>query len=302
LVLTLPRRLSHLLDDLGAGDLSASLHLPEIPALMIRLDRIANRLSISILLAALITNRLSISILLAALIMGLATLVPAFNLTEQVNLATILVITSFAVVSRRFALYRYAGRGRASPGRRPRYASVRLAHRAGGSASGLGAGGAAGGAAPNRGGFGTRAGFRWPASVPVSSSRHHPRPEFHSFPPPVPARQPALPDTADAAFGPAHALTRLSARRTRRLIAVSEHAAAESARLLGVSRERIDVVYHGVDPAFRPLPADEVAAFRQRWGLPEPALGTAGAVPALCGHVRAAQESGALGGGILPRA
>jgi len=102
LVLTLPRRLSHLLDDLGAGDLSASLHLPEIPALMIRLDRIA--------------NRLSISILLAALIMGLATLVPAFNLTEQVNLATILVITSFAVVSLLslwliFSIWR-SGRGR----------------------------------------------------------------------------------------------------------------------------------------------------------------------------------------------
>ncbi|MBU0702637.1 MAG: glycosyltransferase family 4 protein, partial [Chloroflexi bacterium] len=65
------------------------------------------------------------------------------------------------------------------------------------------------------------------------------------------------------------ALTRLSARRARRLIAVSEHAAAESARLLGVSRERIDVIYHGVDPAFRPLPADEVAAFRRRRRLPE---------------------------------
>jgi len=65
------------------------------------------------------------------------------------------------------------------------------------------------------------------------------------------------------------ALTRLSARCARRLIAVSEHAAAESVRLLGVSRERIDVIYHGVDPAFRPLPADEVAAFRRRLGLPE---------------------------------
>jgi len=64
-------------------------------------------------------------------------------------------------------------------------------------------------------------------------------------------------------------LTRLSARRARRLIAVSAHAAAETTRLLGVPPERVDVVYHGVDPAFRPLPADEVAAFRQRRGLPE---------------------------------
>jgi glycosyltransferase involved in cell wall biosynthesis len=63
-------------------------------------------------------------------------------------------------------------------------------------------------------------------------------------------------------------LTRLSARRARRLIAVSAHAAAESTQLLGVPPERIDVVYHGVDPSFRPLPADEVVAFRQRRGLP----------------------------------
>jgi glycosyltransferase involved in cell wall biosynthesis len=64
-------------------------------------------------------------------------------------------------------------------------------------------------------------------------------------------------------------LTRLSARRARRLIAVSSHAAAETTRLLGVPPEQIDVVYHGVDPAFRPLPDDEVAAFRHRRGLPE---------------------------------
>ena len=64
-------------------------------------------------------------------------------------------------------------------------------------------------------------------------------------------------------------LTRLSARRARRLIAVSAHTAAETTRLLGIPSERIDVVYHGVDPAFHPLPADEVAVFRQRRGLPE---------------------------------
>ena len=64
-------------------------------------------------------------------------------------------------------------------------------------------------------------------------------------------------------------LTRLSARRARRLIAVSAETASEVTRLLGVPAERIDVVYHGVDPMFRPLPAGEVAAFRQRRGLPE---------------------------------
>jgi glycosyltransferase involved in cell wall biosynthesis len=64
-------------------------------------------------------------------------------------------------------------------------------------------------------------------------------------------------------------MTRFSARRARRLIAVSQHAASESARLLGVSPEKVTVVYHGVDPSFRPLPADEVADFRERRGLPE---------------------------------
>jgi glycosyltransferase involved in cell wall biosynthesis len=77
-----------------------------------------------------------------------------------------------------------------------------------------------------------------------------------------------------ALFRPAKRLylkvvTRLSARRARRLIAVSSHAATETTRLLGVPPERIDVVYHGVDPVFRPLPVEQVVAFRQRQGLPE---------------------------------
>ncbi len=64
-------------------------------------------------------------------------------------------------------------------------------------------------------------------------------------------------------------MTRLSAHRARRLIAVSEHAASESVGLLGVPRDKVTVVYHGVDAAFRPLPAAEVRAFRERQGLPE---------------------------------
>ncbi|MBE9473049.1 MAG: AarF/ABC1/UbiB kinase family protein [Chloroflexi bacterium] len=85
LVLTMPRRLSRLLDDVEAGNLSANLHLPEVPDLIARLDRIA--------------NRLSMSILLAALIMGLATLVPAFNLAEQWGLVIALILISFAGAS-----------------------------------------------------------------------------------------------------------------------------------------------------------------------------------------------------------
>lgn len=75
-------------------------------------------------------------------------------------------------------------------------------------------------------------------------------------------------------FRPANRLylrlfTRLSVHRARRVITVSAHAAEETVCLLGVAREKIRVVYHGVDPIFRPLPPDEVAAFRTRRGLPE---------------------------------
>jgi glycosyltransferase involved in cell wall biosynthesis len=63
-------------------------------------------------------------------------------------------------------------------------------------------------------------------------------------------------------------MTRLSARRARRLIAVSEHTAREAADLLSVSRDKIDVVYHGVDSAFRPLPTNQVETFRERQELP----------------------------------
>ncbi len=65
------------------------------------------------------------------------------------------------------------------------------------------------------------------------------------------------------------AFTRASVRRARRIIAVSAHAAEETVRLLGVDRRKIDVVYHGVDPALRPLPPEEVGTFRRREGLPE---------------------------------
>ncbi len=65
-------------------------------------------------------------------------------------------------------------------------------------------------------------------------------------------------------------MTRLSCRRARRLIAVSQATADELVRLLDVSSERIDVVPHGVDHTrFRPLPSNLVEAFRREKGLPE---------------------------------
>ena len=69
--------------------------------------------------------------------------------------------------------------------------------------------------------------------------------------------------------------TRLSARRARRIIAISESTKRDVVRLLGVPPEKVEVVYCGIDDAFRPLPPQswgergEVAAFRSKRGLPE---------------------------------
>jgi glycosyltransferase involved in cell wall biosynthesis len=64
-------------------------------------------------------------------------------------------------------------------------------------------------------------------------------------------------------------LTRLSVRRARRVIAVSESTKRDLVQQYDLSPARIDTVYNGVDPSFRPLPPDQVAAFRTKRGLPE---------------------------------
>ena len=65
-------------------------------------------------------------------------------------------------------------------------------------------------------------------------------------------------------------LTRLSARRADRIIAVSESTRRDAVRLLGVPPEKVTVVHHGVEPEFRPIrDPDVLAAFRRRRGLPE---------------------------------
>jgi glycosyltransferase involved in cell wall biosynthesis len=64
-------------------------------------------------------------------------------------------------------------------------------------------------------------------------------------------------------------LTAWSVRRARRVIAVSESTRQDLIRHYGLPADRVDVVYNGVDVAFRPLPPEEVAAFRARQGLPE---------------------------------
>ncbi len=64
-------------------------------------------------------------------------------------------------------------------------------------------------------------------------------------------------------------LTGLSARRARRVIAISESTARDVTALLGVPRTQIDVAMPGVQERFHPQPTAEVTAFRERLGLPE---------------------------------
>ena len=62
---------------------------------------------------------------------------------------------------------------------------------------------------------------------------------------------------------------RLSCRRARRVIAISESTRRDLVKQWGLSADRISVACPGVGEQFQPLPADKVAAFRARRGLPE---------------------------------
>jgi glycosyltransferase involved in cell wall biosynthesis len=63
--------------------------------------------------------------------------------------------------------------------------------------------------------------------------------------------------------------TRLSARRARRVIAISKSTKRDVVRLLGVPPGKVEVVYCGIDEVFRPLTEDQVITFRSKRGLPE---------------------------------
>lgn len=64
-------------------------------------------------------------------------------------------------------------------------------------------------------------------------------------------------------------MTGISCRRAAAVVAVSRFTAQEATALLRVPAERVHVIYHGVEPRFRPLPAAEVAQFRRQQELPE---------------------------------
>jgi len=81
----LPRTGMQLLTRAERGELEVSLRHQELGRALVYLDRLA--------------NRLALSILLASLIVGLALLVPAFHLAERGGLITALVILGFALAS-----------------------------------------------------------------------------------------------------------------------------------------------------------------------------------------------------------
>jgi len=61
----------------------------------------------------------------------------------------------------------------------------------------------------------------------------------------------------------------LSVRRARRIIAVSESTKRDLVHWYSLPPDKVDVVYNGVDSGFRPLPSEQVAAFRREAGLPD---------------------------------
>lgn len=63
--------------------------------------------------------------------------------------------------------------------------------------------------------------------------------------------------------------TRLSVNKAQRVIAISENTRRDVLAHYPIEPERVDRIYYGRDPGFRPLPADQVARFRAEQGLPE---------------------------------
>jgi len=80
-----PRVGAQLLGRAERGELEIAVSYKELDRTLVRLDRLA--------------NRLSISVLLAALIVGLALFIPAFNLAQQLGGATIWVVAGFVGAS-----------------------------------------------------------------------------------------------------------------------------------------------------------------------------------------------------------
>lgn len=83
--------------------------------------------------------------------------------------------------------------------------------------------------------------------------------------------------------------TRLACRAAERIIAISESTRRDVMSLYGAPGERVDVAPPGVDPVFRPLPGEQVEAFRRRRGLPEAFILHVGTLEPRKNHVRLLQ-------------
>ena len=85
LVTNFPRQSNRILSQLEQGDFGLHIHIPELGPTVNRLDRIA--------------TRIILAVLLAALILALAMLIPRLDLTWPWGLITWVVVVSFAVLS-----------------------------------------------------------------------------------------------------------------------------------------------------------------------------------------------------------
>jgi glycosyltransferase involved in cell wall biosynthesis len=63
--------------------------------------------------------------------------------------------------------------------------------------------------------------------------------------------------------------TRLSVRRARRVIAISENTKRDIVQHYGVEPTKVDMIHYGLDPIFKPLPAESIERFRSEKGLPD---------------------------------
>ncbi|HNS51265.1 MAG TPA: glycosyltransferase family 1 protein [Anaerolineae bacterium] len=63
--------------------------------------------------------------------------------------------------------------------------------------------------------------------------------------------------------------TKWSVQRAQRVIAISESTRRDILDRYGVPEGKVDRIYYGVDPIFRPLPSDRVVEFRARQRLPD---------------------------------
>lgn len=64
--------------------------------------------------------------------------------------------------------------------------------------------------------------------------------------------------------------TRLSARRATHIIAISEATRRDLQRFYGIADHNISVVYHGVDPRFKPLSLHEITPIIERYKIAGP--------------------------------